>query len=350
LLLVPLVLAAVLWTWASCAPGAVEAWYGRAFFPALAGFVSAVTRRVPFSLGEPVLALLAAAACVVPWLCWRRARRAGSPALGAAGTAALGAVSFAGTVWLAFLVVWGLNYKRLPTEQLFRLPALPDAAALRPVIAAIGDRLDALRAVLPENERGVAIVTVDTAALDASLGPLQDRVLAEYGLPVVGPSTTKSFALGPLYRYLGGGGGMYVPFTCEPTLLPPAPPILLPYDLAHERAHLAGIAHEDAASFVGLLTTWRSADPGVRYAGWLELWLQLRHGSSERSEGVRRDVEAIHSFYLARKTPVGEYAWKVYGGFLSAHGVAGGTRSYARVASLALAYLHQNGAPPDALR
>lgn len=116
--------------------------------------------------------------------------------------------------------------------------------------------------------------------------------------------------------------------------------------LAHERAHLSGFAPEDTASFVAFLTCWRSPRPEVRYAAWLDLWLDFRHEPAERSPGVKRDIAALAAFMKTHRGPEARHVWRAYGGYLKAHGVEGGLQSYNRAAGLALRWLDANGLPP----
>jgi hypothetical protein len=142
--------------------------------------------------------------------------------------------------------------------------------------------------------------------------------------------------------------GFYGPFTGEPNVVQPTPPGDLPFTIAHERAHLSGFASEDAASFVAFLTCWRSQRPEVRYSAWLALWLYVDGQPMNRSDGVKRDLAAIGAFRLAH--PPGReigLIWSVYGRFLRAHGVAGGTASYGRAADLALRWLDRQGLPEE---
>jgi len=106
--------------------------------------------------------------------------------------------------------------------------------------------------------------------------------------------------------------------------------------VAHERAHLAGMAWEEAASFLGLLTLWRSDDPRLRYSAWLSLWLELSPTTEGRSSAVQRDLRAIAAFSRAHRGWEAPAVRRTYSAYLEAHGVTGGTASYSRVADLAL--------------
>jgi hypothetical protein len=187
-------------------------------------------------------------------------------------------------------------------------------------------------------------MTQDLAALDRELAVLQAGVLDDAKLPRVAGGRTKRFVASPL-MLRWGVSGVYGPFTGEPNVALPAAPGTLPFTVAHERAHLQGFAWEEDASFVALLTLWRSERPELRYAGWLALWIELQRPSKELSPGVQRDLAAIAHFYRAHRGREAPAVNRAYSAYLEAHGVKGGVASYARVADLALRWLAKHGVP-----
>jgi hypothetical protein len=333
-------------------PAVVEAVYSKGIYPWIARPLAAVSGLVPLSFAEIGFVLLALLLVAVPAAAWLHARRrlqrgrAGAFRAAAAWTAGL-----AGWTWLLFLLVWGLNYARQPVERAFALGAPPDPVQTQRWAAAVGARLDRLRAGLEEDERGVVARPGDLPELDREIARLQAAVLEARGLPAVGGGRTKSFLLSPLlvrWRV----SGVYGPFTGEPNVVLPAAPGLLPFVVAHERAHLAGVAQEDEASYVAMVTLWASQEPRLRYSAWLELWLHLGRSARGRHPGVVRDLRAISEFsrrHVGWERPLVSGAYDVY---LRSHGVPGGTRSYGRVAGLALRHLETFGIPdlPRSLR
>lgn len=331
---------------ARLAPGVVEAAYARGIYPWIAEGLARASAGVPFSLGEIALAAIPLLLAHGGLSGYRAARRAGRGTLRAVGLGGLRLAARAGTVWAIFLLAWGLQYGRPAAASIFGIRPLRDRGAGEAVVEAIGARLDALRRSIPEDGSGVASMPADWRALDAEVAALQGAVLREIGLPSIEAGRVKRFASSALLLRWGVSG-MYGPFTGEPQVVLPAAPTQLPFTLAHERAHLSGFAPEDAASFVGLLTCWRSRDPRVRYSAWLALWLALGKGGEGRVDGVGRDLEAMAAFSRRYRGPEAPTLWRAYSGFLSAHGVRGGTRSYGRVAGLALGWIAERGMPPD---
>lgn len=324
-------------------PALTESVYSAGPYPPVAGTLAALSALVPFSLAELSFALVALVVLAAPVRGWRRARRNS----GTRGRAALSAlITLAGTAgwtWALFLALWGFSYARPLAGQLFELPRA-ERERDEAMVARIPGILNALRDGLPEDGEGVVALTQDLAALDRELAVLQAGVLDDAKLPRVAGGRTKRFVASPL-MLRWGVSGVYGPFTGEPNVAFPAAPGTLPFTVAHERAHLQGFAWEEDASFVALLTLWRSERPELRYAGWLALWIELQRPSKELSPGVQRDLAAIAHFYRAHRGREAPAVNRAYSAYLEAHGVKGGVASYARVADLALRWLAKHGAP-----
>lgn len=329
-------------------PSQLESLYARGLYPPGARILAAESALVPFSLAEWVFLLAGVSILTAAPRGWRSMRGQGAGrgrCLAAAVTRLAGSL---GAWWFVFLVCWGLHYSRPGVLRPFTLPQkAPAAKAREAILARVGERVDLVRSRTAEGMGGIAATPSDLRELDEHLMRLQAAVLADAGLPTVEEGRVKTFLASPLLLRWGVSG-VYGPFTGEPNIVLPAPPALLPFTMAHERAHLSGFAREDAASFVALLTCWRSDRPEVRYAGWLSLYLHLRRDKDKRSDGVRRDLEAIARFQVEHRGPEAGLMWKGYGSYLRAHGVREGTASYGRVAELAVRWLAEKGLPPEA--
>ncbi len=330
------------------APGLVEAAYARRLYPLLSRLLAALSGWLPFSLTE--MSFLLAGLLVLGGLIFgfRGARSRGAGIIGAVFSGGLRAAAAGGWIWSAFVVLWGLNYLRQRPVEIFQLGPRPAAEAAGQWRLRIGERLDLLRADLEEDSLGVVRGFDDLAALDRRIRALEGATATDLGLPRPAGGRTKVFLLSPLLLRWGVSG-TYGPFTGEPNVVLPAPPGLLPAIVAHERAHLAGMAWEEAASFLGLLSLWRSEDPRLRYAAWLSLWLELSPTTKGRSPAVQRDLRAISAFARAHRGWEAPVVRRTYSTYLEAHGVTGGTASYSRVADLVLRYLEHSGmpAPPE---
>ena len=69
--------------------------------------------------------------------------------------------------------------------------------------------------------------------------------------------------------------GFFFPFTGEANLNVDSPECLLPATIAHELAHVRGVAPEQTANFVAILACDTSGDPLYAYSGYLLGYIHL---------------------------------------------------------------------------
>ncbi len=308
----------------------VEQAYARTAYPVLLRIVGGATSLVPFALadGLPFAALALLALGIARFRRhWRMHRRR------ALGWAAKAMVLAAAGVYLTFLLLWGLNYRREPLAQSLGLqvgtaPIEELAELARELVAAANDgRAD--RAEL----HGVFRLA---SGVDPALTQLAKVVRPKRSL------------LSPVLARLGISG-IFVPFTLEPLVNDLLPDSEIPFSAAHEMAHASGWALEDEANFVAWSTCRDHADPDFRYSGWLIASRYVvgaltavapdrgRHADEARSSPVRRDIEAIRLYvakYEGRLAKVGD---RVNDAYLRSQGDSRGVHSYGRMVDLLLA-------------
>jgi hypothetical protein len=330
-----IIAAALVASIASLPPAWVERAFSTDLYPSLQSAIttSSNTTRIPlFDL--TVLFLVLSVLALWFRYGWRavRGRRLGPLLTGLRLTATLVAV-----VYLWFLGVWGLNYRRMATDA---SPAFDNARVTTAAVRAL-----AARAVSEVNQRYDAAHQAGFPPVDAT-PPALVRSLHEVerslgrSRPTI-PSRPKRSALTPFFR-ASGVDGMLAPFMLEtlvnPDLTGPERPIVL----AHEWAHLSGYAPEDEASFVGVLVAL-GADAPAQYSGWLSLVFDTTATltTPERqqllgmlAEGPRRDQTAIAQRLLQRVEVVHRASWVAYDGYLKSQGVDEGVQSYSGVVRL----------------
>lgn len=244
-------------------------------------------------------------------------------------------------VYLIFLVVWGLNYRRTPLQARLDFdparitPAAVESAATRAV--EVLNRLDPVVRAVPESAASLP-------SLRVSLAPAFSQAQRSLGADdLARPGRPKTTLLAPFFRW-ATVDGMMNPFGLEVLINPDVLPVERPFVLAHEWGHLAGWAREDDASYVGWLTCL-NGDAFARYSGWLSLYLHLRRelGPETRAAldarlaaGPRADLRAIAD-RLQRAAPlVQSVSWLAYDQYLRANRSAEGVRSYHGIVALVL--------------
>jgi hypothetical protein len=327
---------------------AIEHRFSTTVYPVIQRFVTPVSNLAPLALFD--LLTLGALATLIAALAGgvRRARRDRRlrPVLVVLGRIATASA----VVYLLFLVLWGLNYRRLPmAERLVMDRPAPDAAS----VVALG-----LQAVQRMNE-----LHAEAHRIGWSEDPRTDAGLVEAfafvqqrlsDAPLAVPGRLKRSLYGPYFRWTSVDG-MVNPLALEVI----ANPDLLPYErpavAAHEWAHLAGYADESEASFVGWLTCVRAGVP-AQYSAWLNLYWQVSGevSAADRmklaeavADGPRRDVDAIIDRLRRGQLPLLRNAtWRVYDHYLRANRVEEGVRSYGKVVTLLLRARFEDGWTP----
>src|SRR5215831_21191402 len=247
--------------------GVVERWYSTGLYPMLPQPMTGLSNRVPFALADA--ALLAA---ISAWLFMVvfQLRRSGRRQIGAAlGHIAARTVVAAAVIYLAFLALWGLNYRRLPLERKLGFDAgalTPDAARATTMIAV--SRVNELYA------HAHASGWSQGSRVDPSLAAAFSSVSRDLnGSGQTVPGRPKHTLLN-LYFRPAAVDGATDPFFLETLVASDLLPFERPFVVAHEWSHLAGFADEGEANFVGWLTCARAGAP-AQYSGWLFLYEQL---------------------------------------------------------------------------
>ncbi len=315
----------------------VERLYSLTMYPVLQRALTPLSSGVPFALLD---ALILGAVFFVLWLSARRLRTARRHRdLVPVGRLVVELVVVGALVYVVFLGLWGLNYRRVPMTTRLALvdePIQPDA------VFELGR--EAVGQLNAQYTRAHEIGWTD--ALQLPGGSLATAATSVYrdltGTQAAVPSRLKRSMLGPYFRWTSIDG-MINPFGLEVIENPDLLPFERPFVAAHEWAHLAGFADESEASFVGYLTCMRASLP-AQYSGWLYLYWQvaaeLRRDERARlwealAAGPRADVEAITDRLRRGALPRLRVAsWFVYDRYLKANRVEAGMRSYGAVVTL----------------
>jgi hypothetical protein len=328
--------------------GVVERWYSTWWYPAVQRTVTPVSNVAPFAFLDLFVIAAVAFALATAWRGVRRARRAKRPSPLVAAVFDL--LTAGAVVYLLFLALWGLNYRRIPVIE--RL-ALSQTVAGRDAARMLG--LEAVRQInqlhVPAHDRPWQGHEWRDAQMRDALASTQ-RLLGD--ATPARPGRLKWTIFGPYFRW-AGVDGMIDPLALEALGNPDLLPWERPFVTAHEWAHLAGYAHEGEASFVGWLICQRGGVQ-ARYSAWLSLYWELAAAipASDRQQmaaaldaGPKRDLEAIAERLRRGHVPVLQRAsWQVYDHYLQANRVEEGIRSYGEVVDLILRVRFEEGWVP----
>jgi hypothetical protein len=323
---------------------AVGHWYSAGAYASFQPLLTSFSNFAPFSLLDILIGVVA-----IGWIALAARDARHSPSrVRAARRVLIRTLTCAAALYLLFLSLWGLNYRRPRMRDTIPYDAssvTPDAAAAAARLTT--ERLNAL------HDAAHAEGWPTTGAVDAKLAAGFARALRDIGIRwSVVPGRPKRTILDWYFRS-AGVDGMTDPFFLETLVAGNILPFERAFVVAHEWSHLAGIADEGEANF----TAWRSCVGGSTadaYSGWLFLFGELARAvpppereaaSALLGAGARADLRAIRDRYVRDvNRRVSEAGWRVYDSYLKANRVEAGTASYDEVVRLVLG-LRVNGRP-----
>ena len=299
-----------------------------------------VSSLVGFSLLDPLAAGFLAGLAVWWWRSLRRSGRGFRRRGIAVARMTFHTVAVAAALYLVFVAMWGLNYRREPLAA--RLDF--DRARISP---------EALASLSAESVRRLNALYAPAHAaapwpafdeLPERLGPAFERVQRRLGAVRTAVAGRPKATLLTAYFRRAGIDGMMSPFSLEVLVNHAVLPYERPFLVAHEWAHLAGYADEAEANFVGVLVCL-AGDVQSRYNVWLFLSQRLvRHlPPADRDRvwaglagGPRQDLQAISARLREAVPAVRRGFTRTYDRFLRANRVDAGIASYGLVVDLLL--------------
>jgi hypothetical protein len=316
-------------------PALIERIYSGRLYPLFQPLVTATSNRLPVALFDVLLVSV-----VLGWLVLA-IRDTGRASLARATIrASVRTVVWAATLYLLFLAVWGLNYRRVRIADRipFDVSAINADGARTAGLVAVA-RLNALAD--PAHTEGFEASSGDDRALLDAFTRALNGIGLERAVVVGRPKHT----LLDWYFRRAGVDGMTDPFFLETLVAAGILPFERPFIVAHEWSHLAGIANEGDANFVGWIACVNGSTAD-QYSGWLFLYGELSRavGGRDRAAlaaalgpGPRADLDAIRARFVREVNPmVSDAGWRVYDTYLKANRVQEGAASYAEVVRLVL--------------
>ena len=315
---------------------AIERFYSAGIYRVLQPALTTISNLVPFALFD-----LLVAGVVVTWvaLAVRDARRSKRRWLQAMGRIGLRTVVWSAGLYVIFLLTWGLNYRRVGLDNRLeydRRAVTADAARTLGIEAT--SRLNAL------HDAAHAEASLAARVIDPALAAAFVRVNRQIGGGTVLVGRPKTTWLNWYFRRTAVDG-MTDPYLLETLVIDDLLPFERPFVVAHEWSHLAGIADEGEANFLGWLTCVHGS-AAHQYSGWLFLYEQVARAVSrrDRDELARRlgsgptdDLQAIANRIARAASPrLAAVSRRAYDAYLKANRIEAGAESYGEVVRLVL--------------
>lgn len=333
----------------SAYPELVEQLHSRNLFRWLSVPIASLTSLLPFSLTEVLLILgmplmLAALVIWIVFLCRRPAR------LAKAGRLLRRLAWTVSWLFLAFMLLHGLNYARLPVSASFDLPVHDRSASeLETTAAWLADQSNQLRAACEEDDLNVFQLRL---GVNATLDTASDAYGAAAGLyPLMaGPAIRpKGVLLSHFWSYTGITG-VYFPYLVESNVNIDVPEYQIPATALHEIAHTRGFAREDEAGFIAFLAGIADSNPDFAYSVIVDAAVRCLDSlySADKDAWQRvvdsldaavwRDFAASNVYWQQFAGPVQETSNQINNAFLQANLQDDGVKSYGRMIDLVLAW------------
>lgn len=260
-----------------------------------------------------------------------------------------GAAAIALAVYLGYTFLWGLNYYAPTFEQQSGIYAQAiTVEELNDTTGYFAAVLNRTAGSVPRDENGIfAVSSEEVLARGDTLYTALERRWPFLQGPQVRPKAMVFSEVMSAIQFTG----FFFPFTGEANLNVNAPMCLLPATVAHELAHVRGIAPEQTANFLAVVACQESGDVWYEYSGALlayihlsnalygedkGLWDAIYHGLDPRVQADLQDNNAYWAQY--QDTHLSKAANSAYEGFLKSYGQSLGVKSYGAVVDLLAAY------------
>lgn len=303
---------------------------------------------VPFSVAEVLVLAAAALAAGYVLHSVHRIGCARGHRLAAAWRALLGAAVMGLGVYAGYTLLWGFNYYATAFEQQAGLEDRPiSVEALAATTRFFAQKLNDTAPLVVRDASGC--FAEPKSALLARSGTVYNALELRY--PFLGTAQVRpkpvlfSRAMSEI-RFTG----FLFPFTGEANLNVDSPACLLPSTIAHELAHVHGVAAEQTANFVAVLACDTSGDAAYAYSGYLLAYIHLSNAlagadasalndiSATLCDGAKRDLGVNNAYWRQFDSAAARAANTVYSGFLQSYDQKMGLKSYGAVVDLLAAY------------
>lgn len=333
----------------SYTPNLVETLYSKFIYKFIGQLLSTLTGILPFSLAEILVIIFAVLAAGWIILIIIRLIKPGSTGRSSVFKIIINTAVCAGIIYFLFIIIWGLNYSRLPFAAIAKLDVHPASVIeLSKMCESLISRTNDLRKKINEDSRGV--MYLPQGKQEALKRAYKGYVEASKFYPELGGSfgNPKPVLLSELMSYTGITG-VYFPFTAEANVNMKNNSSMIPSTISHEMAHQRGFAREDEANFIAYVTCKVHPDPDFQYSGYLLAVINSMNAlySYDResykrlilnySDGVRRDLRDINEFWQKYEGPVEKISNSINDTYLKANMQNDGVYSYGRMVDLLLA-------------
>lgn len=268
-------------------------------------------------------------------------------------------LSIISIVYFLFIILWGLNYNRLPLEtSLINNYNSKYNNSISNVDKTKEDLFNLYKYLIEnanetrkfvKNSNGImkANTNYDDIIERANIG--YESILNLFPNMNGNYSNAKYIISSNLMCYTGITG-IYFPFTGEANVNIAIPDVYIPSTTLHEMAHQRGYASEDEANFIAYLASINHPDEDFKYSGYI---LALNHTanalynidydayatlSKNISDDVKNDLRNNSDFWDKYEGKIDKISNEINNTYLKSNGVSEGVKSYGKMVDLLITY------------
>lgn len=265
-------------------------------------------------------------------------------------------LSILSITYFLFIILWGLNYNKVPLESILinqynndnntSLKNIDyDISDLRKLYEFLIEKTNESKNLVLSNKNNISdykdIIKRSYLGFN-SISHIIPNLDGEYGNP-------KYIFSSKLICYTGITG-IYFPFTGESNINIAIPNSSLPSTILHEMAHQRGYASEDEANFIAYLSAINHPDKNFVYSGYrLALSytrLSLKNNdfdsytklNSNLSNEVINDINYNIEFWSKYNGEISKISDNINNSYLKSNGIKEGTENYSKMVNLLLTY------------
>ncbi len=246
-------------------------------------------------------------------------------------------------------VFWGANYYIESPVSAIATAKPVSVEQLTAVTALFAQKLNATAPLVTRDENGV--YSEDKEQLFELGINLYDNLEEAYPSLQGSTHSAKSLVISPFMSEMNYTG-FFFPITGEANVNSHQPACTLPSTIAHELAHVRGVAPEQDCNFLAILACEFSEIPAYQYSGYMLGYVNLANNLyradydawAEITETlhhfVKADISYNNEYWSQYDSVAAEVADTLYEGYLQGHGQTDGLKSYGMVTDLLIDYYY----------
>ena len=271
----------------------------------------------------------------------------------------LNILSIISIAYFLFIILWGLNYNRIPLETtLIKNYNLKYNKSISSIDKTKEDLVNLYEFLIERTNETRKLVKSNSGIMKANTdykGIINRAYLGYENISDLFPNLSGNYSdakyvISSKFMCYTGITGIYFPFTGEANVNIAIPDIYIPSTTLHEMAHQRGYASDDEANFIAYLASINHPDIDFKYSGYI---LALNHTanalysadydayinlSKNISEDVLSDLNNNRKFWDKYEGKIDDISNEINNTYLKANGVSEGVKSYGKMVDLLLTY------------